>query len=350
MILVTGGAGFIGGNFVLDWLASGDEPVVNLDALTYAGNLRTLASCAHDPRHVFVHGDIADAPLVRDLLTRHQPRAIIHFAAESHVDNAIAGPRAFLQANVVGTFELLETVRAYWLGLPDAARQAFRFLHVSTDEVFGALALSEPAFSECSPYQPNSPYAATKAASDHLVRAWHHTYGLPTLTVHCSNNYGPRQFPEKLIPLVIRRALRGEPLPLYGDGQQRRDWLHVRDHCAALRRVLEAGVPGATYNVGGNSERTNLAVVRQICQVLDARRPRAGGALHADLITFVADRPGHDRRYAIDASKIRRELGWQPANAFEQGLAETVDWYLASEDWIEGVIHDAGARHRALRL
>lgn len=338
MILVTGGAGFIGGNFVLDWLAQGDEPVVNLDALTYAGNLQTLASCQGDPRHVFVHGDIADGACVAALLARYRPRAIVHFAAESHVDNSIAGPRAFVRTNVQGTFELLEAARSYWSGLPAGEREAFRFLHVSTDEVYGTLAPEDPAFSETTPYQPNSPYSATKAASDHLVRAWHHTYGLPTLITNCSNNYGPYQFPEKLIPLVIRRALTGESLPVYGDGQQVRDWLYVGDHCAAIRRVLGAGTPGETYNVGGLNEQTNLSVVRQIGALLDHARPRQDGKSYNSQIEFVADRPGHDRRYAINASKIEQELGWRPVHSFEQGLRDTVQWYLQNGPWVDAVI------------
>ncbi|SOE52611.1 dTDP-glucose 4,6-dehydratase [Orrella dioscoreae] len=350
MILVTGGAGFIGGNFVLDWLAQGDEPLVNLDALTYAGNLQTLASCQGDPRHVFVHGDIADGACVAALLARHRPRAIVHFAAESHVDNSIAGPRAFVRTNVQGTFELLEAARSYWSGLPAGEREAFRFLHVSTDEVYGTLAPEDPAFSETTPYQPNSPYSATKAASDHLVRAWHHTYGLPTLITNCSNNYGPYQFPEKLIPLVIRRALTGESLPVYGDGQQVRDWLYVGDHCAAIRRVLDAGQPGETYNIGGLNEQTNLSVVAQICGLLDARAPRADGLPYARQIAFVTDRPGHDRRYAIDARKIASELGWRPAQTFADGLALTVDWYLEHAEWVDGVISGAYQRREDLRL
>lgn len=351
MILVTGGAGFIGGNFVLDWLAQGDEPIVNLDALTYAGNLQTLASCQGDPRHLFVHGDIADGACAAALLARYRPRAIVHFAAESHVDNSIAGPRAFVRTNVQGTFELLEAARSYWSGLPAGEREAFRFLHISTDEVYGTLAPEAPAFSETTPYQPNSPYSATKAASDHLVRAWHHTYGLPTLITNCSNNYGPYQFPEKLIPLVIRRALAGEPLPVYGDGQQVRDWLYVGDHCAAIRRVLEAGRPGETYNIGGLNEQTNLAVVEQICGLLDARQPRADSASYAAQIAFVTDRPGHDRRYAIDARKIAGELGWRPARTFAQGLAATVEWYLDNAGWVDGVIASVAKRAEgSLRL
>jgi dTDP-glucose 4,6-dehydratase len=350
VILVTGGAGFIGGNFVLDWLAQGDEPVVNLDALTYAGNLQTLASCQGDPRHVFVHGDIADGACVAALLARYRPRAIVHFAAESHVDNSIAGPRAFVRTNVQGTFELLEAARSYWSGLPAGEREAFRFLHVSTDEVYGTLAPEDPAFSETTPYQPNSPYSATKAASDHLVRAWHHTYGLPTLITNCSNNYGPYQVPEKLIPLVIRRALTGESLPVYGDGQQVRDWLYVGDHCAAIRRVLEAGQPGETYNIGGLNEQTNLSVVTQICGLLDARAPRADGLPYARQIAFVTDRPGHDRRYAIDARKIASELGWRPAQTFADGLALTVGWYLEHAEWVDGVVSGAYQRREDLRL
>ncbi len=355
MILVTGGAGFIGGNFVLDWLAAHDEPVLNVDALTYAGNPRTLASCRDDPRHVLVRADVTDAAAMAALLAQHRPRAIVHCAAETHVDNSIAGPRAFLRANVLGTFELLEASRAYWSGLPEAARQAFRFVHVSTDEVYGDLAHAPgdpdaPApVDEAAPYRPNSPYSATKAASDHLVRAWHRTYGLPTLVSNCSNNYGPYQYPEKLIPLVIRRALLGEPLPLYGDGQQVRDWLYVRDHAAAIRRMLSAGRPGEVYNVGGRNEQSNLALVRRLCALLDARRPRADGRSYAEQIAFVADRPGHDRRYAVDAGKIERELGWRPGQPFDAGLALTVDWYLDNPAWVADAV--AGARRRdGLRL
>lgn len=337
MILVTGGAGFIGANFVLDWLERIDEPVLTLDKLTYAGNLQNLASLEGDARHTFVRGDIADAALVADLLARHQPRAIVHFAAESHVDRSIHGPQAFLHTNITGTFTLLEAARAYWQGLPEPARQRFRFVHISTDEVYGSLAPDAPAFTERNPYEPNSPYSATKAASDHLVRAWHHTYGLPVLTTHCSNNYGPLHFPEKLIPLVITRALAGQPLPIYGDGQQIRDWLYVRDHCRAIARVLEAAQPGQAYNIGGHNEIANIDIVRRICALLDALRPRSDGASYAEQITFVPDRPGHDRRYAIDASKIQRELGWQPAETFDTGIRKTVQWYLDNPAWVQGV-------------
>ncbi|MDO4706040.1 MAG: dTDP-glucose 4,6-dehydratase [Comamonadaceae bacterium] len=337
MILVTGGAGFIGANFVLDWLERVDEPVLTLDKLTYAGNLQNLASLEGDARHTFVRGDIADAALVAGLLERHRPRAIVHFAAESHVDRSIHGPQAFLHTNITGTFTLLEAARAYWQGLPEPARQSFRFVHISTDEVYGSLAPDAPAFTERNPYEPNSPYSATKAASDHLVRAWRHTYGLPVLTTHCSNNYGPLHFPEKLIPLVITRALAGQPLPIYGDGQQIRDWLYVRDHCRAIARVLEAGQPGQTYNIGGHNEIANIDIVRRICALLDTLRPRSDGASYAEQITFVPDRPGHDRRYAIDASKIQRELGWQPAETFDTGIRKTVQWYLDNPAWVQGV-------------
>lgn len=337
MILVTGGAGFIGGNFVLNWLAQQDEPVVNLDKLTYAGNLLTLKSLQNDPRHVFVRGDIGDRALVDSLLAQHRPRAVVNFAAESHVDRSIHGPGDFIQTNVVGTFSLLEAVRGYWQGLPQAEQQAFRLLHVSTDEVYGTLLPDDPPFAETNRYLPNSPYSASKAASDHLVRAWHHTYGLPVLTTNCSNNYGPYHFPEKLIPLVLLKALDGKPLPVYGDGQQVRDWLYVGDHCSAIRRVLEAGQPGETYNVGGWNEMTNLAVVQTLCGLLDRLRPRSDGASYADQITFVADRPGHDRRYAIDARRIERELGWKPAETFETGIGKTVRWYLENPDWIASV-------------
>jgi dTDP-glucose 4,6-dehydratase len=334
MILVTGGAGFIGANFVLDWLEREHEGVVNLDKLTYAGNLRSLARLAGDARHVFVRGDIGDADLVRSLLERHRPRAIVNFAAESHVDRSIHGPAAFIETNVVGTFALLEAVRAWWSDLPAAEREAFRFLHVSTDEVYGSLGRDDPRFTETTPYAPNSPYAASKASSDHLVRAYHHTYGLPTLTTNCSNNYGPRQFPEKLIPLMIVNALRGAPLPVYGDGRNVRDWLYVGDHCSAIRVVLAQGRAGETYNVGGNAEMANLDLVRTLCRSLRERRPDVDGER---LITFVRDRPGHDRRYAIDATKIRRELGWAPAHTFESGLAKTIDWYLANGPWLASV-------------
>ena len=337
-ILVTGGAGFIGSNFVLDWLADpAAEPVVNLDALTYAGNLANLASLQGDARHRFVHGDIGDRALVDNLLATHQPRAIVHFAAESHVDCSIHGPGAFMKTNVDGTFTLLEGARAHWGALQADAKAAFRFHHVSTDEVYGSLQPGAPAFTESHPYEPNSPYSASKAASDHLVRAWHHTYGLPVLTTNCSNNYGPYHFPEKLIPLVIVNALAGKNLPVYGDGQQIRDWLYVKDHCSAIRRVLEAGKPGDTYNVGGWNEKANLDIVRTICDLLDNLQPRADGKPYADQIAFVTDRPGHDRRYAIDARKIERELGWKPAESFETGIAKTVAWYLSNQDWVANV-------------
>jgi dTDP-glucose 4,6-dehydratase len=335
MILVTGGAGFIGSNFVLDWLSRQDEPVLNLDKLTYAGNLDNLAGIAGDARHRFVHGDIADRDLVGALLAEHRPRAIVHFAAESHVDRSIAGPGEFIATNVGGTFSLLEAARGYWTGLPEPARAAFRFLHVSTDEVYGSLGPHDPPFTETTAYAPNSPYAASKAAADHLVRAWHHTYGLPTLVTNCSNNYGPFQFPEKLIPLMIANALAGQPLPVYGDGMQVRDWLYVGDHCAALRCVLEGGVPGQVYNIGGGSEMPNMAVVRTLCDMLDRRAPRAQG--HAARIAYVGDRPGHDRRYAIDGGKIARELGWKPAESFASGIEKTVGWYLAHQDWVAKV-------------
>ena len=338
MIVVTGGAGFIGSNFVLDWLSANGEPLVNLDKLTYAGNLQSLASIAGNPRHVFVRGDIGDRALVRSLLERHRPRAIVNCAAETHVDRSIHGPAAFVETNVVGTFALLDCVREWWSDLPAAERAAFRFVHVSTDEVYGSLGPDDAAFCETSPYAPNSPYAASKASSDHLVRAYHHTYGLPTLTTNCSNNYGPRQFPEKLIPLMIVNALAGLPLPVYGDGRNIRDWLYVGDHASAIRSVLAHGRPGETYNVGGDAEMANLDVVRTICRLVQSRRP---GVDCERLVTFVKDRPGHDRRYAIDASKIRRELGWTPAETFESGLRRTVDWYLANGDWLAGVQNEA---------
>jgi dTDP-glucose 4,6-dehydratase len=336
VILVTGGAGFIGANFVLDWLAAHNEPVVNLDALTYAGNLENLTSLQGDARHVFVRGDITDRACVDGLLATHRPRAIVHFAAESHVDRSILGPEAFLRTNIHGTFVLLEAARQYWSGLQGAERDAFRFLHVSTDEVYGSLDATAPAFTETHPHEPNSPYSASKAASDHLVRAWHHTYGLPVLTTNCSNNYGPYQFPEKLIPLVITRALRGEPLPVYGDGLNVRDWLYVGDHCTAIRRVLEGGRLGDTYNIGGWNEKTNIDIVRGICRLLDEMRPDPAGPRER-LITFVKDRPGHDRRYAIDARKVADELGWRPAETFETGIRRTVRWYLDHSAWVEGV-------------
>ncbi len=337
MILVTGGAGFIGSNFVLDWLATTSEPVVNLDKLTYAGNVRNLDAVKDDPRHTFVRGDIADRPLVETLLADRRVRAVVHFAAESHVDRSIHGPADFVDTNIVGTFGLLEAVRSYWTALPPAEQQAFRFLHVSTDEVFGTLAASDPPFCETNQYLPNSPYAASKAASDHLVRGHHHTYGLPVLTTNCSNNYGPWQFPEKLIPLIIANALAGKPLPIYGDGMQVRDWLYVGDHCSAIRRVLDAGRLGEVYCVGGSSEKPNIEVVKTLCGILDAERPRADGASYASQITYVKDRPGHDRRYAIDARKISTELGWKPAETFETGLRKTVRWYLDHQDWVADV-------------
>ncbi|MDG6347383.1 dTDP-glucose 4,6-dehydratase [Luteimonas sp. 8-5] len=334
--LVTGGAGFIGGNFVLDAVRNGVR-IVNLDALTYAGNRDTLAALDGNPDHLFVHGDIGDGALVARLLAEHRPDAVINFAAESHVDRSIDGPAAFVQTNVVGTLALLEAARDYWKSLDDAGRQAFRFLHVSTDEVYGSLG-DTGRFTETTPYAPNSPYSASKAASDHLVRAFHHTYGLPVLTTNCSNNYGPYQFPEKLIPLVIARALAGEPLPVYGDGKNVRDWLYVGDHCSAIRIVLERGRVGETYNVGGDAEKQNIEVVETICALLDQRRPRPDGKARREQITYVADRPGHDRRYAIDAGKIRSELGWTPTHSFEQGIADTVDWYLAHQDWVQRVL------------
>ncbi|MBK9669712.1 dTDP-glucose 4,6-dehydratase [Thermomonas sp.] len=334
--LVTGGAGFIGGNFVLEAVARGVK-VVNLDALTYAGNRDTLASLDGDPNHVFVHGDIGDRDLVAKLLAEHRPDAVLNFAAESHVDRSIDGPAAFIQTNVVGTLALLEAVRDHWKSLQGEAKDSFRFLHVSTDEVYGSLG-ETGKFTEETPYAPNSPYSASKAASDHLVRAFHHTYGLPVLTTNCSNNYGPYHFPEKLVPLVIAKALAGEALPVYGDGKQVRDWLFVADHCEAIRTVLAKGRVGETYNVGGNAEKQNLEVVQAICALLDARRPRADGISRASQITFVADRPGHDRRYAIDASKLRDELGWVPKYDFERGIAETIDWYLNHQDWVQRVL------------
>ena len=334
--LVTGGAGFIGGNFVLEAIADGIR-VVNLDVLTYAGNLDTLASLQGNPAHVFVEGDIGDRDLVARLLAEHRPDAVINFAAESHVDRSIDGPGAFVQTNVVGTLVLLEAVRDYWKSLEGSARDAFRFLHVSTDEVYGSLGDSGK-FVETTPYAPNSPYSASKAASDHLVRAFHHTYGLPVLTTNCSNNYGPYQFPEKLIPLVIAKAIAGEPLPIYGDGMNVRDWLYVGDHCSAIRAVLDGGRVGETYNVGGNAERPNIEVVNVICALLDERRPREDGQPRSSQITYVKDRPGHDRRYAIDASKLESELGWTPAHSFEQGIADTVDWYLDNQPWVQRVL------------
>jgi dTDP-glucose 4,6-dehydratase len=339
-ILVTGAAGFIGGNFVLDWLAQSDETVINLDKLTYAGNLDTLKSLQNDARHVFIKGDIGDSILVAKLLEEYRPRAVVNFAAESHVDRSIMGPSDFIQTNIVGTFNLLESVRGYWIRLSDEDKADFRFLHVSTDEVYGTLAAGDQPFSETNTYQPNSPYSASKAASDHLVRAWHHTYGLPVLTTNCSNNYGPYHFPEKLIPLVILNAIAGKPLPIYGDGQQIRDWLYVKDHCSAIRRVLAVGVVGETYNVGGWNEKTNLEVVQTICQLLDELQPKQKGR-YAEQITFVQDRLGHDRRYAIDARKLERELGWKPTETFESGIRKTVEWYLSHSEWISHVTSGA---------
>ncbi|WP_183702659.1 dTDP-glucose 4,6-dehydratase [Pseudomonas simiae] len=336
-ILVTGGAGFIGANFVLDWLAQADEPVINLDKLTYAGNLENLSLLEGDKRHVFVQGDIADTELLQRLLAEHAPRAILNFAAESHVDRSIHGPEDFIETNVVGTFRLLEAVRTYWKSLAGDAQEAFRFLHVSTDEVYGSLAKDDPAFTEHHQYEPNSPYSASKAASDHLVRAYHHTYGLPVLTTNCSNNYGPYHFPEKLIPLIIVNALAGKALPVYGDGQQIRDWLYVRDHCSAIRRVLEAGTVGEVYNVGGWNEKTNLDIVHTVCALLDELRPRADGKPYNEQIAYVTDRPGHDRRYAIDARKLERELGWKPAETFETGIRKTVVWYLDNQGWVRNI-------------
>jgi dTDP-glucose 4,6-dehydratase len=336
-ILVTGGAGFIGSNFVLDWLTQSNEFVITLDKLTYAGNRENLQSLNGDPRHVFVQGDISDSTLVANLLAQHQPRAIVNFAAESHVDRSIHGPEDFIQTNIVGTFRLLEAVRAYWGGLQSDARQAFRFLHVSTDEVYGSLGKDDPAFTEAHRYEPNSPYSASKAASDHLVRAYHHTYGLPVLTTNCSNNYGPYHFPEKLIPLMIVNALAGKPLPVYGDGQQIRDWLYVKDHCSAIRRVLDAGHIGEVYNIGGWNEKPNLEIVHIVCALLDELRPRADGKPYKEQITYVADRPGHDRRYAIDARKLESQLGWKPAETFETGIRKTVQWYLDNQAWVSNV-------------
>jgi dTDP-glucose 4,6-dehydratase len=340
MILVTGGAGFIGANFVLDWLGAMQEPVVNLDLLTYAGNLHNLDALRADARHVFVRGDICDRALVQTLLSTHRPRAIVHFAAESHVDRSIHGPDAFIQTNVVGTFSLLEEARAYWTALSGSEQQQFRFLHVSTDEVYGSLEAHDPAFSEATPYAPNSPYSASKAGADHLVRAYHHTYGLPTLTTNCSNNYGPFQFPEKLVPLMIHHALSGQSLPIYGDGKNVRDWLYVGDHCAALRVVLDKGRVGETYNIGGQSEKTNLEVVHTLCELLEQMQPHTTRR-YIDLITYVKDRAGHDRRYAINAEKISHELGWQPSETFASGFARTVRWYLENQAWVSNVTSGA---------
>ncbi len=335
-IFVTGGAGFIGSNFVLDWLKQSDEPVVNLDALTYAGNVHNLDALQGDARHTFVHGDIVDRALLDTLLGKHRPRAVLHFAAESHVDRSIHGPAAFIKTNIEGTFTLLEAVRSYWAGLSADLKASFRFHHVSTDEVYGSLKPGAPAFTETHPYEPNSPYSASKAASDHLVRAWHHTYGLPVVTTNCSNNYGPLHFPEKLIPLMIVNALAGKPLPVYGDGQQIRDWLYVGDHCSGIRAVLAGGALGETYNIGGWNEQANIDIVKTVCALLDEMRPDAAGP-YARLITYVADRPGHDRRYAIDARKIEKELGWRPAETFATGIRKTVRWYLDNPQWVASV-------------
>ena len=337
MILITGGAGFIGANYILDWFSKSDEPVVNLDKLSYSGNLSNLSALRGDSRHIFVKGDIGDSALVKELLSTHRPRAVLHFAAESHVDRSIDGPDDFINTNIVGTFRLLERVRAYWEKLPAREKSEFRFLHVSTDEVYGSLNENEPAFSETRPYTPNSPYSASKAASDHLVRAYFHTYGLPTLTTNCSNNYGPFQFPEKLIPLMSQ-ALKGKALPIYGDGLNVRDWLYVRDHCAAIRRVLSSGRTGETYNIGCNNEKTNVAVVTTICETLDEFKPRSDGISYLTQITYVKDRPGHDRRYAIDSRKIAGELAWIPQESFESGLRKTISWYLANEAWMENIV------------
>lgn len=349
MILVTGGAGFIGSNFVLRWCAYNDEPVLNLDALTYAGNLANLQSLEGNERHLFVQGNICDAALLAQLFAEHRPRAVVHFAAESHVDRSITGPEAFVETNVMGTFRLLEAAREHWNGLDATQKAAFRFLHVSTDEVYGTLGANDPAFTETTPYAPNSPYSASKAASDHLVRSYHHTYGMPVLTTNCSNNYGPFHFPEKLIPLMIVNALAGKALPVYGDGQQIRDWLYVEDHCSGIRRVLEAGTLGETYNIGGWNEKANIDIVHTVCTLLDELAPAASSGVinsltgapvqqYAELIRYVTDRPGHDRRYAIDARKIERELGWKPAETFDTGIRKTVQWYLANQEWVTGVM------------
>lgn len=344
MILVTGGAGFIGGNFVLDWLAQSEEPVINVDKLTYAGNLETLASLKDDSRHIFIRADIGDKSTIGQLLEKYRPRAIINFAAESHVDRSILEPDAFIQTNVVGTFNLLECTKQYWNGLSDEEKLAFRFLHVSTDEVYGTLSKEDPPFSETNAYEPNSPYSASKAASDHLVRAYHHTFGLPVLTTNCSNNYGPYHFPEKLIPLMIVNALAGKDLPVYGDGQQIRDWLYVKDHCSAIRAVLAGGRLGETYNVGGWNEKANIDIVNAVCTLLDEMSPRTDGKAYAEQIRYVADRPGHDRRYAIDARKIEREVGWRPAETFETGIRKTVAWYLENNTWVSNVLSGAYAQ------
>jgi dTDP-glucose 4,6-dehydratase len=339
MIVVTGGAGFIGANFILEWINfDNTEKIINLDKLTYAGNLETLSSIKNDSRYHFFQGDIGDQSLITKVFADLKPRAVINFAAESHVDRSIHGPAEFIQTNIVGTFNLLECARSYWNELPEPQKSAFRFLHVSTDEVYGSLGPNDPPFTEKHPYEPNSPYSASKAASDHLVRAWFHTYGFPVLTTNCSNNYGPFHFPEKLIPLCILNALNGKPLPIYGDGLQIRDWLYVKDHCSAIRAVLEKGILGETYNIGGWNEKANIEVVKQICCILDELRPKSDGKSYVELITYVKDRPGHDRRYAIDASKIERELGWRPAETFETGIKKTVQWYLDNPKWVEGVV------------
>lgn len=343
MILVTGGAGFIGANFVLDWFAQSDEKIINLDNLTYAGNLQNLSHLENDSRHIFVHGDIGNAKLITQLLAEHKPRAIVNFAAESHVDRSIDSPEGFIQTNILGTFHLLECARQYWNALPDQKKQDFRFLHVSTDEVYGSLEKKAPAFTEAHRYEPNSPYSASKASSDHLVRAYHHTYGFPVLTTNCSNNYGPYQFPEKLIPLMISNALAGKSLPIYGDGQQIRDWLYVTDHCSAIRRVLEAGTTGETYNIGGWNEKPNIDIVHTICDLLEELKPTS---TYRDLITYVTDRPGHDRRYAIDAQKIERELGWKPSETFESGIHKTIQWYLDHADWIANIQSGDYRKHK----
>lgn len=337
MILITGGAGFIGSNFVLDWLAQSDESIASLDKLTYAGNLENLASLRGDARYIFVHGDLSDRALMDSLLAEHRPRAVLNFAAESHVDRSIHGPEDFIQTNIVGTFRLLEAVRAYWSDLPEPEKAAFRFLHVSTDEVYGTLSREAPPFAETHRYEPSSPYSASKAASDHLVRAWHYTYGLPVLTTNCSNNYGPYHFPEKLIPLIIVNSLAGKALPVYGDGLQVRDWLYVKDHCSAIRRVLQAGRLGETYNIGGWNEKPNIEIVHRVCELLDELRPKADGSSYKTQIMHVQDRPGHDRRYAIDARKMELELGWKPAETFESGIQKTVQWYLDHPDWVQHV-------------
>ena len=337
-ILVTGAAGFIGSNFVLDWFDRAKEEVISLDLLTYAGNLENLSSLSNNQKHHFVRGDIGDRKLVSELLKKYQVRAVLNFAAESHVDRSIYGPSDFIETNIVGTYNLLESVRSYWNDLDENSKKAFRFLHVSTDEVYGSLSKTAPAFSETNRYEPNSPYSASKAASDHLIRAWHHTYGLPVLTTNCSNNYGPYQFPEKLIPLCILNALNGKQLPIYGDGLQIRDWLYVKDHCSAIRAVLEKGRLGETYNVGGWNEKTNLDVVKTLCKILDELKPKSSGSRYETQITYVNDRPGHDRRYAIDATKLEKELGWSPKETFETGIRKTVEWYLTNKDWVSHVM------------